>query len=79
MVASRRYQNYDRMFFLSLGIDPGTYAVVAVKSSQHFRAAYQPLASEVVVVDEGNGITTQDIRSRTYKNVRRPIYPLDLT
>lgn len=79
VVASRRYQNYDRMFFLSLGIDPGTYAVVAVKSSQHFRAAYQPLASEVVVVDEGNGITTQDIRSRTYTNVRRPIYPLDLT
>ena len=79
VVASRRYQNYDRMFFLSLGIDPGTYAVVAVKSSQHFRAAYQPLASEVVVVDEGNGITTQDIRSRTYKDVRRPIYPLDLT
>lgn len=78
VIGSRRYQNYDRMFFLSLGIDPNAKAVVGVKSAQHFRAAYGPMASEIVVVDEGNGITTRDLTSRTYRNIRRPIFPLDL-
>jgi len=78
VVASRRYQNFDQMYFKSFGVELGTLAVVAVKSSQHFRAAYGAMASEVVVVDDGNGITTEDPRARDYKKLRRPIYPLDL-
>lgn len=78
VIGSRRYQNYDRMFFMSFGLTPGDYAVVALKSAQHFRAAYAPGASAIVMVDEGNGITTMNPTSRTYRNVRRPIYPLDL-
>jgi microcystin degradation protein MlrC len=78
VVASRRYQNYDRMFFRSLGLEPQDYAVIAVKSSQHFRAAYAPGASAVVMVDEGNGITTTDVTSRTYEQVRRPVWPFDI-
>jgi len=78
VIASRRYQNYDRNFFRELGLEPADYAVVAVKSSQHFRAAYAPGASAIVMVDEGNGITTTDVRARTYANVRRPIWPFDL-
>ena len=78
VVASRRYQNFDQMYFKSFGVDLGALAVIAVKSSQHFRAAYGALASEVVVVDDGDGITTEDPRSRPYRRLRRPIYPLDL-
>jgi microcystin degradation protein MlrC len=78
VVGSRRYQNYDRNFFRTLGLEPADYAVIAVKSSQHFRAAYAPGASTVVMVDEGNGITTLDVKSRTYAHVRRPIWPFDL-
>lgn len=78
VVASRRYQNYDRNFFRTLGLEPADYAVVAVKSSQHFRAAYAPGASAVVMVDEGNGITTTDVTSRPYNHVRRPVWPFDL-
>ena len=79
VIASRRYQNYDRMFFRSLGLEPANYAVIAVKSSQHFRAAYAPGASAVVMVDEGNGITSMDVESRPYTKVRRPIWPFDFT
>ena len=77
-MGSRRYQNYDRNFFRTLGLEPADYAVIAVKSSQHFRAAYAPGASAVAMVDEGNGITTLDVKSRTYKYARRPIWPFDL-
>ena len=45
---------------------------------QHFRAAYQPIASEVLIVDEGNGITSNDVSKLPFKHERRPIFPLDL-
>jgi microcystin degradation protein MlrC len=78
VLVSKRYQNYCLGFFSSLGIDPKQRAAIAVKSMQHFRAAYQSLASEVLIVDEGNGITSNDIRNLSYSRVRRPIFPLDL-
>ena len=78
VIASKRYQNYCLGFFSALGIDPRQRAVLGVKSMQHFRAAYQPIASEVLIVDEGNGITSNDISKLPYKHVRRPIFPLDL-
>ena len=78
VLASRRYQNYCLTFFSSLGIDPKQRAVLAVKSMQHFRAAYQPIASEVLIVDEGNGITSNDVSKLPFKHERRPIFPLDL-
>ena len=77
VVGSQRYQNFDRMYFKSFGIDLDQFAVIAVKSSQHFRAAYGELAAAIAVVDDGNGITTDDVRSRHYRNLRRPIHPID--
>ena len=79
VLASKRYQNYCLTFFSSLGIDPKQRAVLAVKSMQHFRAAYQPIAGDVLVVDEGNGITSNDVTKLPYTRVRRPIFPLDLS
>jgi microcystin degradation protein MlrC len=35
----------------SLGKDPTRYRTVAVKSMQHFRAAFEPIARAVVLVD----------------------------
>ncbi len=78
VVASRRYQNYDLGFFKCCGIDPRKRGVLAVKSMQHFRAAYAPLAGEIVVVDEGGGVTSADFKKLKFENVRRPIWPLDM-
>jgi microcystin degradation protein MlrC len=78
VLATRRFQNYDLGFFRIAGIEPKERAVLAVKSMQHFRGAYAPIASEIIVVDEGDGVTSHDIRRLPFKNVRRPVYPLDL-
>jgi len=78
VVGSQRFQNYDRMYFEHAGIDPATRRVIVVKSSQHFRAAYAPLASEILVVDSGGGMTTGNLDAFTFRKVRRPIFPLDL-
>jgi microcystin degradation protein MlrC len=77
VLGSRRFQNFDRMYFESFGADLNKAAVIAVKSSQHFRAAYGESAAEIVVVDDGNGITTESLTGRNYTAVRRPVYPLD--
>ena len=44
---------------------------------QHFRAAYAPIASEVIIVDEGGGVMSNDLAKLPFTRVPRPIYPLD--
>ena len=50
---------------------------MAVKSAQHFRAAYGPMSADIAVVDDGDGVTSKDFLKRRYAKVRRPIWPLD--
>jgi microcystin degradation protein MlrC len=73
---SNRSQTTDLQVFLSQGIDPGAKSVLVVKSVQHFRAAYAPIAREIVLVDSG-GICSPDIARLKYTRLRRPIWPLD--
>ncbi|HEY1300137.1 MAG TPA: M81 family metallopeptidase, partial [Stellaceae bacterium] len=53
VVITNNGQATDLGQFTSLGIDPARYTTVAVKSMQHFRAAFEPIAREVVLVDTG--------------------------
>ena len=76
VVISNRLQNTDLQTFISQGIDPATRRVLLVKSVHHFRAAYAPIAREVMVVDSG-ALCTPDPKRFTYTRVRRPIWPLD--
>jgi microcystin degradation protein MlrC len=73
---SNRIQTIDLQVFLSQGIDPAAKSVVVVKSVQHFRAAYAPIAREIVLVDSG-GICSPDITRLKFTKLRRPIWPLD--
>lgn len=78
VVASHRAQVFDEQYFRHAGIEPTEKSVLGVKSAQHFRAAFAPIARAILVVDEGGGLTSHDLKSLPFKNVRRPIYPLDL-
>jgi microcystin degradation protein MlrC len=62
--------------FTSLGIDPARYPTVAVKSMQHFRAAFEPIARDIVLVDTG-ALCSGNYAPELYVKVRRPIWPLD--
>lgn len=50
VLVSRKMQAHDQEIFRFLGIEPAEQKIVAVKSSVHFRAHFQPIASEVIVV-----------------------------
>ncbi len=76
IVISNRLQNTDLQTFLSQGIDPRQRRVVVVKSVHHFRAAYAPIAREVMIVDSGALCTPDPVRLN-YTRLRRPIWPLN--
>ncbi len=78
VMVSGRFQNYDTNFFEHANINPREKDVLAVKSAHHFRAAYAPIASEVIVVDSGGGLTSRNYKELTYTKLRRPVFPLDL-
>ncbi|MBT6094593.1 MAG: M81 family metallopeptidase [Rhodospirillaceae bacterium] len=77
IVASKRLQCTELETFTHAGIDPREKDVVAVKSIHHFRAAYEPIARQVLIIDSG-ALATKDFGKLPYKNLRRPIFPLDL-
>jgi microcystin degradation protein MlrC len=73
---SNRLQTTDLQVFLSQGINPTRCTVLVVKSIQHFRAAYAPIAGDVVVVDSG-ALCSPDASRFKYTKLRRPVWPLD--
>jgi len=76
LLVSERMQMLDKNIFRAAGIEPDKKSILVVKSMQHFRAAFEPGAGEVIVTDAG-GLCTPDVKRRTYTKVRRPIFPLD--
>ena len=76
VITSNRVQALDAGVFLSQGINPSRKRVLVLKSSVHYRGAFEPLASRVVEVDTP-GLSNSDLSRYPYQHVRRPIFPLD--
>ena len=76
IVITNNGQATDLGQLTSLGVDPTRYPTVAVKSMQHFRAAFEPIAREVVLVDTG-ALCKPQYTPELFDQVRRPIWPLD--
>ena len=76
LVVSVPNQMLDLQQFRAFGINPTEKSVVALKSMQHFRAAFEPIAGEIIVCDSG-ALCTPDLSKLPYANVSRPIFPLD--
>ena len=76
LVISSAAQMLDLGQFRAFGIEPTAKRVVAVKSMQHFRAAFEPIAGRVIVCD-GGALCSPDLTKLPYARTRRPIFPLD--
>ena len=50
VLASRKCQAADQEMFRHLGVEPRRSRILALKSSVHFRADFQPIAEAVLVV-----------------------------
>ncbi len=76
IVASHRVQIDDREQFRHFGIDPETTNILACKAMNHFRADFEKIGRRLIYVDSG-GITSFNWKQYPYRNIRRPIWPLD--
>ena len=76
VVISRHHEPNDLNCFLSLGIDPGARRFLMLKSRIHYRAGFADVAREVIEC-AGTGVCTSDYDMLDFRNVRRPIHPLD--
>jgi microcystin degradation protein MlrC len=77
IVTSKRLQPYDLGLYECLGIDIKGKRFAVVKSSVHYRAAHEPIASEIIELDTP-GLTSPRLAGFEFKNIRRPIFPLDV-
>lgn len=69
VLASKKVQAADQEMFRCLGVEPAQHPLVAVKSSVHFRAHFQPIAGEVIVV-AAPGPNPVDHRLLAYRRLR---------
>jgi len=76
LVVTNAAQMWDQQQFKAFGIDPQAHRVVALKSAQHFRAAFEPIAGEVIVCDSG-ALAGPDCTTRRYERAPRPVFPLE--
>ncbi|CCE12220.1 conserved hypothetical protein [Bradyrhizobium sp. STM 3843] len=76
VITTFRCQAFGTDLFTQLGCDPRTRKLVVVKSAQHFRAAYAPIATAVITVD-APGVVARDVTTLPYKKIKRPKWPLD--
>lgn len=60
----------------AVGIRPEAYRAVVAKGVVAPRAAYEPIAAQILLVDTP-GVTTADLSRFVYQRRRRPLYPFE--
>jgi microcystin degradation protein MlrC len=76
VTTSLRYQPTDLEVLRSQGIEPTEQQILAVKSSVHYRAAFTPIAREIIEVDTP-GLTSPHLDRLDFRRLTRPIHPFD--
>lgn len=76
VLTSKRQTPFSLHQLFSLGIDPKSMQIIVVKAAIAYRAAYEPIAGKIIEVDTP-GLTAVNPLHFSYRNVRRPLFPLD--
>jgi microcystin degradation protein MlrC len=76
VLIAHRAQAMGRDLFTAHGVALEDKRMVVVKSTNHFHAAFAPIAAQVLYCDAGGPIP-RDHRKVPYTRIQRPIWPLD--
>jgi microcystin degradation protein MlrC len=76
ILTSRRMAPMSLEQVLSLGVRPEQKKILIVKGVVAPRAAYEPIAAQIVLVDTP-GVTSDNPRHFVYRNRRTPLFPLE--
>lgn len=76
VVNSLRHPPFSLGQLTSLGVQPESLRAIVVKAAVAYKAAYAPLNGTIVEVDTP-GLTAANPARFTYRNLRRPMLPID--
>lgn len=74
LISSRKQQAADQAMFRHLGIEPAAQRVLVLKSSVHFRADFERIASQILVTLTP-GCNTADLSTLSYHRLRPGVTP----
>jgi microcystin degradation protein MlrC len=67
---------WDPELYRSQGLDPAEARIVIVKSPAAFRAAYEPFAAQVLILDVP-GVCSANLQTFPWQHITRPMFPFD--
>ena len=73
---ARKTPPFDLAQLRGIGIEPEAQRMIVVKAAVAYRTAYLPIATDVIEMDTP-GLCTSNLARFEYKQLRRPVYPLD--
>lgn len=76
VMCSVREQTFTRECFTEMGIDPSSKRLLVVKSHQHFHEDFSKFASEILYATPP-GVVVRDFSGLPYRNITRPVWPID--
>lgn len=76
LLTERKTPPLDLAQLRHIGIVPETQRMIVVKSAVAWRAAYMPIASDVIEMDTP-GLCSANLSRFLYQHLQRPVYPLD--
>ena len=74
ILIANRTQARSPDMFSRCGVDPTSKKLIVVKSTNHFHAAFAPLAKEILYA-ESDGPLPRDYRQVPYGKIDRKLYP----
>lgn len=77
VVVEQTHEPWDLGVFHCAGLDPTKFSFLLLKSRMYCRPVFVPLSAGLVECDSP-GVTTSDYSRFPFKQVRRPVYPLDV-
>jgi microcystin degradation protein MlrC len=76
ILTSRACLVFEPNHFRSVGIEPLECKILVCKAEMQHRAGMATVARTFIDVD-APGLATQDLRRLPFKEIRRPVFPLD--
>ncbi|MBM3338117.1 MAG: M81 family metallopeptidase, partial [Betaproteobacteria bacterium] len=78
VISERRMEPYDMGIFNCVGMDPSSHDYLLLKSRMYARPVFGAIAKGLVECDaDQGGPTSSNYALFPFKNIRRPVYPLD--
>ncbi len=76
LIVSNAVFTVDPAMYEAVGLTPAEARIVVVKSHIQFRAGYDGIAKEIILLDSP-GMSSDHLESLDFRRIPRPIFPLD--